>query len=112
MSTKQNIEKKVNETLNSLDGIQKASPGHFFFTRVQARLSKTNKDVWERTLSFITRPAVVIATIVMILLIDVIALTNTEPSDNMQAIEKAQVFEDEYDFSIATIYDYTKPDNK
>lgn len=112
MSTKQNIEQKVNETLNSLDGIQKASPGHFFFTRVQARLSNTNKDVWERTLSFITRPAVVIATVVMILLIDVIALTNTEPSDNMQAIEKAQVFEDEYDFSIATIYDYTKPDNK
>src|SRR5688572_15953792 len=112
MSRKLNIEHRVNETLDSLEGMQKASPGHFFFTRVQARLNKTNKDVWETTLSFISRPAVVIATVVMILLIDVIALTNTESSENMQAIEKAQVFEDEYDFSIATIYDYTKPDNK
>ena len=112
MSKKLNTDKLVNETMDSLDGMQKASPGHFFFTRVQARLNNTNKDVWERTLSFISRPAVVMATVIMILLIDVIALTNSEPSDNMQAIEKAQVFDDEYDFSIATIYDYTKPDNK
>jgi len=112
MSKKINIDQQVNETLESLEGIQKASPGHFFFTRVQARLHKAHKDVWDQVLSFISRPAVVMATVILILLIDVIALTNTEQSENMQATEKSHALDEEYDFSIATIYDYSKPDNK
>ncbi len=113
MKQKQHMDKQVDDTLNSLDGLQKASPGPYFFTRVQARLNRNQKDVWEQTLSFLTRPAVVAASVFAILLVDIIALTNLKSTDNNQAsIKQAEVFAEEYDFTIATIYDYTKPDNK
>ncbi|MBA2501143.1 MAG: hypothetical protein H0V30_15615 [Chitinophagaceae bacterium] len=113
MKQKQHIDKQVEDTLNSLDGLQKASPGPYFFTRVHARLNRKQKDVWEQTLSFLLRPAVLAASVLAIILVDIIALTNLKSTENSQvAIEQAQVFSEEYDFSIATIYDYSKPDNK
>lgn len=113
MKQKQYIDKLVEETLSSLDGLQKASPGPYFFTRVQARLNRVQNNVWEQTLSFLTKPAVLAASVLAIILVDIIALTNLQSTENNQAaIEQAQVFAEEYDFTIATIYDYTKPDNK
>lgn len=113
MKQKQHIDKQVEDTLNSLDGLHKASPGHYFFTRVHAHLNRKQKDVWEQTLSFLLRPAVLAASVLAIILVDIIALTNLKSTENNQAvIEQAQVFADEYDFTIATIYDYTKPEIK
>ena len=113
MRQQHEINKLTEETLNSLEGLQKATPGPYFFTRVQARLNRNQKDVWEKTFSFITRPAFLAASVLAIFLVDIIALTNLKSSENNQAaIEQAQVFAEEYDFTIATIYDYTKQDNK
>ena len=113
MKQKQDIDKLVEDTLSSLDGLQKASPGPYFFTRVNAHLNLKQKDVWEQTLSFLTKPAVLAASVLAIILVDIVALTNLKSTENNQAaIEQAQVFAEEYDFTIATIYDYTKPDNK
>ena len=113
MKQKQHIDKLVEDTMNSLDDLKQASPGPYFFTRVHARLNRKQKDVWEQTLSFLTRPAILTASVLAIILVDIIALTNLKSTENNQAsIEQAQVFAEEYDFTIATIYDYTKPDNK
>lgn len=113
MKQKHHIDKQVEDTMNSLDGLQKASPGPYFFTRVNARLHKHQKDAWEQTLSFLTRPAILAASVIAIIVVDIIALTNLKSTENNQvAIEQAQVFAEEYDYAIATIYDYTKSDNK
>ncbi len=74
MQEKIDIEKKVEATLNSLDGLEKASPGPFFFTRLQVRLLKEQNNRWSSISSFITRPAVAIAGISFIILLNVAAL--------------------------------------
>ena len=112
MRKQQNIDQQVDETLNSLDSMQKASPGHFFFTRVQARLNRTKKDIWEHALSFISKPAFLAAAVIVIIMIDVMALANLKPAETNPAAEQAQVFAEEYNFTIATIYDYSKPENR
>jgi len=41
-----NIQKKVEEALSSLDGIQRAQPGPYFVTRLTARLQNDKRNVW------------------------------------------------------------------
>ena len=73
MRDKQNMEKKVEEALNSLDGMERATPGPFFFTRVQARLQREDGSAWDQTLSFITRPAVALAGLCLVVLLNAAA---------------------------------------
>ena len=49
MKHRDDIEKRVEETLNSLDGIKRASPQPWLFTRIKARLNREEaeeKTVW------------------------------------------------------------------
>lgn len=73
MRHKENIERKVEEALNSLDGVQKAGPGPFFFTRVQARLQRLPGNGWERVVSFITRPSIALSGLCLIILLNAVA---------------------------------------
>ena len=73
MRNNESIERKVQQALNSLDGIQKAGPGPFFFTRVQARLQRQRGGGWEQVVSFITRPAVALGGLCLIILLNAIA---------------------------------------
>ena len=73
MSASKNIENRVEEAMNSLDGIGQASPGPFFYTRVQARLQKQGSSRWESVTSFITRPTVALAGLCIIVLLNAVA---------------------------------------
>jgi hypothetical protein len=64
------IESKVEAALNSLDGMRSASPGPFFFTRVQARLQREEKNVWEKMIAFVCRPAVAITMTCLVITIN------------------------------------------
>jgi hypothetical protein len=80
MSRSSEIRKKVNETLDSLEGIQRVEPGSFFFTRVMARLEREERNIWELTGSFISRPAVAIAGLFLILCINAFILFERSPA--------------------------------
>jgi len=82
------IEKRVEETLNSLDGIKRATPQPWLFSRIKARLSREEAE--ERTLwgtmgSFLSRPAVAIAGLCLILLFNGALLLN-QPGESSSAI--------------------------
>ncbi len=74
MKSKEEIAAKMEGLLNSLEGLQKASPGPFFFTRVQARLQKEEISLWGRFAGFMTKPAVALATLFLIFLLNAAAL--------------------------------------
>lgn len=74
MQKKRNIETQLEETMNSLDGLQKASPAPFFFTRVRARIQREQNSQWSIISSFIARPAVAFAGISLIVLLNIAAL--------------------------------------
>jgi len=78
------IDTKVEETLNSLENIQRAEPRPFFYTRLMARLS-TAQSGWEKFSGFIARPAVAFVGIFMVILINILAIysnSSTVSSDN------------------------------
>jgi hypothetical protein len=51
--------KKVDKTLESLDGIKRAEPQPFFYTRLTGRLQREEKSWWETTGSFLAKPVMV-----------------------------------------------------
>ena len=78
------IDKKVEETLNSLDGIQRAEGQPYFFTRVKARLERDQKNIWETAGSFMARPVVAIAGLCIILAFNVFFLFQKESSPSSE----------------------------
>ncbi|MCW3119707.1 MAG: hypothetical protein JWM28_3789 [Chitinophagaceae bacterium] len=74
MTQNSNIAKKAEEALNSLDGIQRAAPAPYFYTRLTARLERNNKNIWENFGAFISRPTVAFATVCFILILNTMAL--------------------------------------
>lgn len=105
------INRKIEDTLNSLEGIKKASASSFFFTRLEARMQK-KKNVWDEVSSFVSRPVIVFAGILLILLINatVIFTSSTlNTTSEKQNNELATV--DEYSQVSSSFYEFvnTKP---
>ena len=70
-----------------------------------ARLEKKD-SFWERLGSFITRPVVAIAGIVVILLVNGYFLTQSESATLPGQTEQASIEESEgFDYAVATLYD-------
>lgn len=59
---------EIEKTLRSLEGIERASPSAFFSTRVQARLA--NRLAEKTRLSWMARPAYVLATLSVVLVLN------------------------------------------
>jgi hypothetical protein len=76
----QDIEKKIETTLNSLDHVSRVGPGPFFYTRVMARLNKTGLTTWEKVTAFISQPAVAFAVICIVVSLNTVAIFQTETS--------------------------------
>jgi hypothetical protein len=68
MKQQSDIEKRVEDALNSLDGIQRAEPQPWLFSRVKGKLLREGeKTRWETISSFLSKPAVAIAGLFLIL---------------------------------------------
>lgn len=109
MKNDKNIQLQVEEALNSVDGIQKASPKPYLLTRINARLNRQAKTNWEKAAVFISRPAVMVAGVCLVLAINIsVVLLNNSASNNTVAEHSANVGsdEDEAYTSFATIDNY------
>lgn len=58
------------EIINSLDGIERAEPAPFFYTRVHARLINNQNSPIQSAFRLITRPAFVMAIVMLIVLVN------------------------------------------
>ena len=109
MKNDKNIQLQVEEALNSVDGIQKASPKPYLLTRINARLNRQAKTNWEKAAVFISRPAVMIAGVCLVLAINIsVVLLSTSTSNSTIAERSANVGADEEETatSFATIDNY------
>lgn len=113
MKKKQNISQEVESTLSSLDGVQRAEPGDFFFTRLQARMQRSGAaDAWERFIGLVTRPAYAIAGVVLILAVNTVMFVQLKPTPgpDQQAMLQ-QDLEDEFQLGMnTTVYYFDKPE--
>jgi hypothetical protein len=68
MINNENIQQEIDKTLESLDGLNRATANPFLFTRIKARMQK--QSGWEKTTSFISRPVFALAILVAVIAIN------------------------------------------
>ncbi|WP_343306677.1 hypothetical protein AAHN97_06145 [Chitinophaga niabensis] len=113
MKKKLNISHEVESTLSSLDGVQRAEPGDFFFTRLQARMQRSGAaDAWERFLAIVTRPSIAIAGVLLILAVNSFMFVQMKPApERTEQAMLQQDFDDASQLGISTtFYDFDKPE--
>lgn len=103
MKSKSEITRKIQETLESLEGIQRASAPDFFFTRLQGRLYKETRSTWEVIGSFIARPVVFASLLSLVLLTNLFVVYKEELDSNSQANIERTV--EDYTLGIASYYE-------
>lgn len=107
MSSKKQIEQRVEETLTSIDGIQRASANPYLFTRIKARLERED-GFWSNAISFLRRPVVAVSVIVLAAFINGIVFFEFRSEPVTTALQDdEQVFASEYNLTDNTIYDST-----
>lgn len=99
------IKNKVEAALNSLDGIQSASPGPFFYTRVQAKFHTEDKNVWNRVSILVARPAIAVTVVCLILLMNILVLVQQKTSSPL-ADQTEQSYYDELNSTADNFYDF------
>lgn len=105
MDKKKDLTRWAEEALNSLDGIQKASPGPFFFIRVDARLRKeSHAGFWGKMAYFFSMPSVAIASVVFVILLNTAAFfyQKAETSNILAAEQSEQLNADDYNTTVAS----------
>ena len=106
MDNKSYLENKALEALNSLDGIQRADPGPFFFTRLRARMERDKRSVWENISGIISKPAITVFGLLLIVLVNTIAALNNGAADNHVISSQGEMaFVDEYARANSIFYD-------
>jgi hypothetical protein len=105
------IHKKIDEVMHSMDGIDRASPRPFLFTRLEARM-QNEKNIWVKLSSFVARPVIAFACICFVLIINamVIFLINS-PGNSLPQQGNELAAADEYSQVSSTLYEFenTRP---
>jgi hypothetical protein len=70
MQQHDDIQRQVNQTLGSLDGMLKAETTPFFYTRLMARMESGSDSIWTKSLAFLARPAIALSILFVFLLIN------------------------------------------
>lgn len=105
------INRKIEETMHSFDGIRKASPTPFFFTRLEARM-QNQKSIWEQISSFVAKPIIAFACISLIIMINAVVIFSSSNSKNTIDEQNNEIATaDEYNLVSSTFYEFvnTKP---
>ena len=107
---KNNLDKEFNKAFSSIEGIQRAEAPSWFFTKLEARMlrqANNPKSSWENILSWLTRPAVALAGICLVIFINASVLFFKPFSSNESlAVVSEQTSSDEYSQVSTTLFDY------
>ncbi len=82
MKREKDIRNRIEETLNSLEGIRRAEASPFFYQKLQNRLNKEDRSTWEIIGNFLSRPAVFGAILLAVLLSNASAIYQSTQDDN------------------------------
>lgn len=108
MKQKPDLEKKLESALESLQGIQRAQPLPYFYTRLRARMERGKE--WGAVAGLISRPAYAIAMICAVLFINtwIVIRNDKTPAASATRISVSEMPE-EYNLAVNTFYDYETP---
>lgn len=107
MNNKEN--RKIEEILNSLDGVKKVAAPDFFYTRLNAKMlarqsgaaNNTTDSVYQKGM---LRPVYIIATLLLIVLINLMVLINNQDETSINSNNAIADNNESVQQSIATAY--------
>jgi len=76
MTSRTDIQRKIDEAIDSILNITRATPAPFFYTRLEARLAREDDTMWIRTGRLVTRPAIAFLTVSIVLMLNVFVALN------------------------------------
>ena len=100
------MENKLENALNSFDGIQRATPQPYFYTRLRARMSKDRE--WGGIINVISRPVFAVAVVCAVLLMNtwVFFRADTTVTAGPPVTAAGDNIPDEYNVAVNTFYNY------
>ena len=100
------LNKKVDEVMQSVDGIKRAAPRPFLFTRLEARM-QNERNVWNKLSSFVARPVIAFACICFVLIINaMVVLLSDTPANSLAPQGSELATADEYSQVSYNLYDF------
>jgi hypothetical protein len=114
MTSKEKIQQEIEQTLQCLDGVKRAEANPFLFTRIQARMNKRANGWEERTFSFLSKPAIAVAIVVLVMAVNGWALWGgSGSSENLTSETTVSELANEYNV-VASVdnYDYENMTNE
>lgn len=106
---------KIENILNSLNGINRAEAPPFFYTRLQARLQMHKRSsTMEQIMAFLIRPAFALTTLSFFILLNIYAITSMVKVKKQSVASQTnteasiQSFAQEYNLSVSTLYNDSK----
>ncbi len=104
MKNNEDTDQKIDAAFNSINNIQRASPKPYLLTRINARLDKEVKSIWETIAIYISRPLVMVLGLCLIIIINVsVILTNKTSATNVAERSVSSVDDEENTATFATI---------
>lgn len=105
------MEGRVEKALESLDGIQRAAPQPYFYTRLRGRMARENRE-WGGIVGVISKPLFAIAVACAVLVVNSWIFfktdVNVKPVNTAQSVASSDIPE-EYNVAVNTFYNYETP---
>ena len=102
----ENLNKLIDETLDSFDGAERAIPKPFLFTRLTGKMQRSADGTWDNALRFLSRPSVAMACVMLVIAINTAVFTmhrQNIPAAAAGADEYAAI--DDYNSSVSLLKD-------
>ena len=109
MLDNRDIEQRIDDTLNSLDGMSRAEANPFIYTRIQARLKHARSGV-ERIVSFAGKPAFAFLVLVVVISTNLMVMLQSSDESAAKPQQSQFVVADEYNNNVQNLYDYENPE--
>jgi len=109
----ENINQKIEDSINSFDGLTRAEPKPFLLTRVMAAINtqQTTQNIWAKTGAFISRPGVAFAGMMLIICINMsIFFISRNNTDKESMVQNNSLVKDEFAINASNIYDLENPE--
>lgn len=101
----ENINKLVEDALNSFDGAVRATPKPYLLTRLNAKMQNAQQKNWDNALRFISRPAVALAGLCLIIAINALVVTTNYTGKTTEVTEEQYAAVDYYSNSNTALND-------
>ena len=110
MQGKNDIEKRIEDTLNSLDGVRRAEVNPFLFTRIQARLKESRSGI-ERIMQITGKPAFAFLILAIVLVTNImVVLKGSADASGVNQDQTQFALAEEYQLDVPSLYDYENPE--